>query len=79
VLPLLPVTPETVHLLSVATLSKTKPEAYLVNVSRGSVIDEEAIADELDSGVFPDTPPTRSKWKIRRHADPREARCRPER
>jgi phosphonate dehydrogenase len=49
VLPLLPLMPETVHLIDAAALQKMKPGANLVNVSRGSVVDENAVADALES------------------------------
>jgi phosphonate dehydrogenase len=50
VLPLLPLTPETLHLLNRPALARLKPGGYLINVSRGSVVDEDAVADALESG-----------------------------
>lgn len=50
VLPLLPLTTSTFHLLDHQTLRRMKLGAYLINVSRGSVVDEEAVADALESG-----------------------------
>jgi phosphonate dehydrogenase len=50
VLPLLPLTSETFHLLGRAALARMKPGAYLINVSRGSVVDEDAVAGALESG-----------------------------
>jgi phosphonate dehydrogenase len=50
VLPLLPLTPETLHLISRTTLAQMKPGAFLINVSRGSVVDEAAVADALVGG-----------------------------
>jgi phosphonate dehydrogenase len=50
VLPLLPLTAETFHLLGRGALAGMKRGAYLINVSRGSVVDEEAVADALESG-----------------------------
>ncbi len=50
VLPLLPLTPDTLHLLDREALAQMKPCAFLINVSRGSVVDEEAVADALESG-----------------------------
>jgi phosphonate dehydrogenase len=49
-LPLLPLTPDTFHLVGRQALTRMKRGAYLINVSRGSVVDEEAIADALESG-----------------------------
>ncbi len=45
-----PSTPETYHLLSRARLALMKPDAYVVNISRGEIIDEEALADAVVSG-----------------------------
>ena len=50
VVPLLPLTPETFHLFNAATLEKMKRGSFLINVARGSVVDEEAVADALESG-----------------------------
>jgi phosphonate dehydrogenase len=49
VLPLLPLTSATYHLLGRDALNSMKRGAYLINVSRGSVVDEEAVADALES------------------------------
>lgn len=49
-LPLLPLTPATLHLIDTAAIARMKPGAFLINVSRGSVVDEEAVADALDQG-----------------------------
>ena len=45
-----PHTPSTYHLLSARRLALMKSDAYLVNVSRGEVIDEVALADMLREG-----------------------------
>lgn len=45
-----PLTPETKGLISAERLALMKPNAILVNTSRGPVIDEEALADALDAG-----------------------------
>ncbi len=49
VLPLLPLTAATLHLLNRDRLALMKPGALLVNVSRGSIVDEEAVADALET------------------------------
>ena len=45
-----PLTPTSLHLLNAQTLAHCKPGQFIVNVGRGAVVDEEAIADALDSG-----------------------------
>lgn len=45
-----PLTEETQHLLDHKNLQKIKRGAYLINTSRGSVIDEQALAEELQQG-----------------------------
>jgi len=45
-----PHTPATYHLLSARRLKLLRPEAYIVNTSRGEVIDENALARLIDSG-----------------------------
>jgi glyoxylate reductase len=45
-----PSTAETYHLLSRARLALMKPDAYVVNISRGEIIDEEALADAIVGG-----------------------------
>jgi glyoxylate reductase len=45
-----PSTRETYHLLSRDSLAQMKPDAYIVNISRGEIIDEEALADAIIAG-----------------------------
>ena len=42
--------PDTVHLIGRPELARMRPTAYLVNTSRGPVVDEKALADALASG-----------------------------
>lgn len=48
----LPATPQTYHMLSEKRLSIMKDSALLVNISRGTVIDEEALIRVLNQGKF---------------------------
>lgn len=45
-----PHTPATFHLLSRRRLQLLQPHAYVVNVSRGEIVDEEALADLIEAG-----------------------------
>jgi len=45
-----PHTPATYHLLSARRLKLIKPDAYIVNTSRGEVIDENALARLVEAG-----------------------------
>ena len=61
-----PMTPETAHMVGAARLAQMKPTSFLVNTSRGGVIDEEALATALSQNriggaaldVFEKEPPT---------------------
>jgi len=45
-----PHTPATFHLLSARRLRLMKPEAIIVNTARGEIIDEEALAEQIETG-----------------------------
>jgi D-3-phosphoglycerate dehydrogenase len=45
-----PLTQETKHMFNTQLFSKMKPTAFIVNTSRGEVIDEKALYDSLISG-----------------------------
>ena len=47
-----PLTPETRGLINAERLAIMKPNAILVNTSRGPVVDEDALADALEKGVI---------------------------
>lgn len=59
-------TPKTVHLIGKSELARMKPTAFLINVSRGSIVDELALIDALEVGqlagaamdVFDPEPPS---------------------
>ncbi|MEE8302365.1 MAG: NAD(P)-dependent oxidoreductase, partial [Candidatus Tectomicrobia bacterium] len=45
-----PLTEQTHHKIDDAVLKAMKPGAFLVNIARGSVVDEQAVADALATG-----------------------------
>ena len=47
-----PLTPETRHIVNAARLKLMKPSAFLINTSRGPLIDEEALANALTTGAI---------------------------
>jgi glyoxylate reductase len=47
-----PHTPGTYHLLAARRLRLMKPDAYLVNIARGEVIDEAALIEMMEAGLF---------------------------
>ena len=50
VVPLAVATAETENLMNAAAFAKMKPGAYFINVSRGNLVDEQALEAALDSG-----------------------------
>ncbi len=50
VVPMLPMAPDTLHLIDAAALARMKRGAYLINACRGSVVDEQAVAAALAIG-----------------------------
>jgi D-3-phosphoglycerate dehydrogenase len=47
-----PLTPETQGLFNLAALRQMKPGAFLINTSRGHLIDAEALREALDKGII---------------------------
>ena len=47
-----PLTPETHHMINQAALARMKRSAYLINTSRGAVVDEAALAWALKNGMI---------------------------
>ncbi|MEM8978463.1 MAG: D-glycerate dehydrogenase [Pseudomonadota bacterium] len=45
-----PATPETHHMLGAEQLAEMKPNAHVVNIARGDVVDEEALIEALQEG-----------------------------
>ena len=45
-----PLTPETRHLIGTEELALMRPDAVLVNVARGPIVDEQALVDALEAG-----------------------------
>jgi len=46
----LPLTPHTLHIMDKTAIAQLKPGAFLINPARGSIVDESAVADALESG-----------------------------
>lgn len=47
-----PLTPQTRHIINRETLSLMKPTAFLINTSRGALVDEPALIEALQNGVI---------------------------
>lgn len=47
-----PKTPSTYHMINADRLARMTPDSYIVNTSRGDVIDEGALADALERGAI---------------------------
>ena len=45
-----PLTAESYHLIDADALARMKPDAYLIVVSRGGIVDEDALVDALHEG-----------------------------
>lgn len=70
---LVPYTPETHNMVDAKVFAAMKPDAYLVNVARGGVVDEDALVDALNTGeiagaaldtfVEEPLPPDNPLWK----------------
>lgn len=73
-----PLTPETKHIVNAAAIARLPQGAYVVNTSRGGVVDVEAVLDGVTAGqlagagidVLETEPPTGSERFIRAWRDP---------
>lgn len=50
VVPMVPMTPQTLHLINADAIDKMQPGSYLINACRGSVVDEQAVINALHTG-----------------------------
>ena len=47
-----PLTPDTKHIINKETLALMKPSSFIINTSRGALIDEEALIEALENGTI---------------------------
>ncbi len=47
-----PLTPQTYNLIAAPQLAQMKPSAYVINTARGGIVDEDHLADALNSGAI---------------------------
>jgi D-3-phosphoglycerate dehydrogenase len=47
-----PLTDTTQHIINATTLAQMKPSAFLINVARGALIDDDALLHALDTGII---------------------------
>ena len=73
-----PLTAQTRHLLGRPQLEATKPGAFVLNVARGGIVDESALADALTPATSPAprwTSTRRSRWRPTTRCAARRTSC----
>jgi phosphoglycerate dehydrogenase-like enzyme len=48
----LPLTPDTRQIINAKTLRQMRPHSYLINIARGGLVDEAALAEAVQAGVI---------------------------